>query len=74
MPKLSRRDAERRLETLAAQRDQALRVMRLWVYLTAAAVLTLIFTSLLWGVIYLILFLIWIVVTTRVMRRAAISP
>jgi hypothetical protein len=74
MAKLSRRDAERRLETLATQRDQALRVMRLWVYLTSAAVLTLIFTSRLWGVIYLILFLVWIVVTTRVMRRTAISP
>jgi fatty acid desaturase len=71
MSKLSRRDAERRLQTLTVQRDEALRVMRLWVYLTLAAVLTLLFTAWLWGLVYLVLFVVWTVVTTRVMRRAA---
>jgi hypothetical protein len=71
MTKLSRRDAERRLESITAQRDQALRVMRLWVYLTLAAVLTLIFVSLLWGVLYMVLFIAWTVITTRMMRRSA---
>lgn len=69
--KLSRRDAERRLQTLTAQRDQALRVMRIWVYLSMAAVLTLLFTNWVWGVVYLVFFLIWTVVTTRMMRGAA---
>jgi len=71
MSKLSRRDAERRLESVTAQRDQALRVMRLWVYLTLAAVLTLIFVSLIWGVVYMVLFIAWTVITTRMMRRSA---
>jgi|GEM_PF-4145706 len=71
MSKLSRRDAERRLESVTAQRDQALRVMRVWVYLTLAAVLTLIFVSLLWGVLYMVLFIAWTVITTRMMRRSA---
>jgi len=71
MAKLSRRDAERRVEMITAQRDQALRVMRLWVYLTLAAVLTLLFTTLIWGVLYMVLFIVWTVITTRLMRRAA---
>jgi fatty acid desaturase len=71
MAKLSRRDAERRLQTLTTQRDQALRVMRLWVYLALASILTLLFTALIWGLLYMLLFIIWTVVTTRLMRRAA---
>jgi hypothetical protein len=71
MTKLSRRDAERRLEAITAQRDQALRIMRLWVYLVLAAVLTLLFVSPIWGVLYMVLFVVWTVVTTRLMRRAA---
>jgi hypothetical protein len=74
MAKLSRRDAERRLETVTAQRDQALRVMRLWVYLVLASVLTLLFVAPLWGAVYMVLFLVWTVVTTRIMRRAAGQP
>lgn len=74
MAKLSRRDAERRIETLTSQRDQALRVMRLWVYLSLAAVLTLLFMSLIWGLLYMVLFVVWTVVTTRLMRRAAPQP
>jgi hypothetical protein len=74
MAKLSRRDAERRLETITAQRDQALRVMRLWVYLVLASVLTLLFVAPLWGAVYMVLFLVWTVVTTRIMRRAAGQP
>jgi fatty acid desaturase len=71
MAKLSRRDAERRVEMITAQRDQALRVIRLWVYLTLAAVLTLLFTTLIWGVLYMVLFIVWTVITTRLMKRAA---
>jgi hypothetical protein len=74
MPKISRRDAERRLEVLTAQRDQALRVMRLWIYLTLAAILTLLFALPLWGIVYLVLFIVWTVITTRMMRSSARSP
>lgn len=74
MNKLSRRDAERRLRVLEAQRDQALRVMRSWVYLTLAAILTLLFQSALWGLIYVALFIGWTVWTARRLRRAAAEP
>jgi len=71
MAKISRRDAERRLDSLTAQRDQALRVMRLWVYLCLAAVLTLLVVSLPWGLLYMALFIAWTVVTIRLMRTSA---
>jgi hypothetical protein len=74
MAKLSRRDAERRIETVSEQRDKALRVMRLWVYLTLAAVLTLLFVSLVWGIVYMVLFVAWTIITTRMMRAAAARP
>jgi hypothetical protein len=70
MTKLSRRDAERRLQTIGTQRDLALRVMRLWVYLTLATVLTLLFVAPLWGIVYLVLFVAWTVITMRMTRSA----
>lgn len=74
MANRSRRDAERRVSTITEQRDQALRVIRLWVYLALAAVVTLLFTSVVMGALYLVLFVVWTVVTTRMMRRAAGGP
>jgi hypothetical protein len=71
MAKISRRDAERRLQSIGTQRDLALRVMRFWVYLTLATVLTLLFIAPIWGVLYLVLFVVWTVVTTRMLRAAA---
>jgi hypothetical protein len=70
MTKLSRRDAERRLQTIGTQRDLTLRVMRLWVYLTLATVLTLLFVAPLWGIVYLVLFVAWTVITMRMTRSA----
>jgi hypothetical protein len=74
MAKLSRRGAERRLQTIGSQRDLAMRVMRLWVYLTLATVFTLLFVAPLWGIVYMVLFVVWTVVTTRMMRSAATPP
>jgi hypothetical protein len=71
MTKLSRRDAERRIRSVEMQRDTAVRMMRLWVYLSLAAVLTLLFVQLIWGAVYIVLFTLCTVITAMRMRRAA---
>jgi hypothetical protein len=71
MTKLSRRDAERKLRTLEMQRDTAIRVMRIWVYLSLAAVVTLLFSRLIWGLIYMVLFVVCTFITSRRMKSAA---
>jgi uncharacterized membrane protein YjjP (DUF1212 family) len=73
MTKISRRDAERKIHTLEIQRDTAVRMMRLWVYLSLAAVLTLLFTQPVWGIVYIVLFILFTAITGLRMRRAAES-
>jgi hypothetical protein len=71
MPKITLREAERSISRLERQRGVFMRVLRLWVYLSAAAVLTLLLASRLWGVLYLVFFLVWLGLTWSMLRRAA---
>jgi fatty acid desaturase len=69
--KISRRGAERKLRAVEMQRDTAIRMMRLWVYVALAACLTLVFIHWVWGLIYVVLFILCTVITSMRMRRAA---
>jgi hypothetical protein len=74
MTKLSRRDAERKIRALEVQRDTAIRMMRLWVYLGLAAVVTLVFSRVVWGIVYMVLFIAMTFITSRRLRAAAATP
>jgi hypothetical protein len=70
MARITLRDAERSIARLERQRTVFMRVLRLWVYLAAAAVLTLLAAGArLWGLLYLALFLIWLGITWSMLRR-----
>jgi hypothetical protein len=74
MARITLRDAERTISRLERQRDVFMRVLRMWVYLAAAAVLTLLISGArLWGLLYLVLFLAWLGLTWSMLRRAAAS-